>query len=340
MATRWLDRSLLAVSVVVSAALFLPGLWIGVSWANGPAGDLPMLPICLAFLAGWRLGLPESVAAAIALALATTAGDLHDALVPMVVFVAPPWAIGRVMQSRARLAAQLAARSAELEREREAYAREAVRYERARIARDLHDIVAHNLSMIVVQAAAGRRALATDAAVAAASLRHIQGGARSAEAEIEQLVELLGDSGPERGSGDLAQLDELVRRTAATGLSVTCGFSGAPDRVPAVVADVAFRVVQEGITNSLKHAPSAAIRVRVAASVSELTVAVENDPAEPTPSHAESLATFGGGFGLPGLRERVDQLGGTLEAAPTPAGGWRLVAHVPTAATARSPAQP
>lgn len=322
---RWLDRHLPVVSIAVSAALFVPGLVIGPSWANALPDALLLLPVALAFLLGWRTDPPGSAVAAVVVALGATAGDFKDAIVPMLVFSAPPWTVGRIMRSRAALSAQLAQRAAELEREREAFARESMRYERTRIARDLHDIVAHNLTMIVIQAAAGRRALAEDPAVAAESLHNIEGGAQSAEVEIEQLVELLGDDGRKRGGG-LSQLDELVRRAAKTGLSVTYSFAGNHERVPPDVAEIAYRVVQEAITNAMKHASGAAIRVEIKTSPAELTLVVENDAPD---RDRELLAGAGGGYGLAGLRERIAHLHGTLDAAPTATGGWRLVACVP-----------
>jgi signal transduction histidine kinase len=326
---RWLDRHLLAVAIILSGAVFVPGLIIGPSWSNSLPDALILLPVALSFLVGWRTELPGSAVGLVALAFSITAGDFSDALVPMIVFATPPWVMGRVMRSRAGLSAQLSERAQQLELEREAFARESVRYERARIARDLHDVVAHNLSMIVVQAAAGRRAIAQAPEIAADSLLHIQGGAQSARLEIAQLVELLGDEHPERERGDgLSQLDELVRRAAAGGLAVTYSFSGGREHVSIELADLAYHVVQEGITNALKHAPRSVIAVDVAAGRTELTVAVVNDRPE---DEAEPLAETGGGFGLSGLRERVAVLHGTLESGPTAGGGWRLSARVPSA---------
>jgi len=229
------------------------------------------------------------------------------------------------MRSRTQLAAELAARAQELEREQKAYAREAVRYERARIARDLHDIVAHNLSMIVIQAGAGRRALTTSPATAADSLAHIEGGAQQAELEIESLIELLGRDGSHAEGGGLQMLDELVRRAAATGLSVTYRLSGTHDTVPLELAQAAYHVIQEGITNALKHAPGAPITVAVHTSASRLTITVENGP----PSDAGAgLQDAGASYGIDGLRRRLRDTGGLLRAGPRADGGWRLEAEL------------
>lgn len=323
---RLLDRWLLAATACVSVGLLVPGLVLGASWWNSLPNALLLLPISLSFLVGWRLDLPSAVAGLLALALAITGGQLSTLLVSTAVFIAPAWGIGRVMRSRTQLSVLLAERSAELEREREAFADESVRYERMRIARDLHDVVAHNLSMIVVQAAAGRRTFDQHPERAAETLRNIQAGAQAAGLEVVQLVSMLDDHGHDADGGTgLRRLDELIRSAVASGLSVTYVFAGGGDRIAADCAEVAYRVVQEGITNALKHAPGSAITVDVKADGTELCVAVEND------SHRDDfvpLAGSGGSFGLAGLRERVSSAGGTLEAGPTESGGWRLAASL------------
>jgi signal transduction histidine kinase len=244
----------------------------------------------------------------------------------MWVFAVPPWAAGKVMRSRTQLAAELSVRAEELEREQDAYAREAVRYERARIARDLHDIVAHNLSMIVVQAGAGRRALDTSPATAAESLNHIESGAHQAELEIDSLIELLSRDGLHPQGGGLRMLSELVERAAATGLSVTYRLSGADDSVSSELAHAAYHVVQEGITNALKHAAGAPITVAVHTSGSRLTITVDNGPPSDT---SPGLEDTGGTYGIDGLRDRLRPLGGSVQAGLRTNGGWRLQAELP-----------
>ena len=319
------DRRPLAASLVVGAAFFVPGVLIGPRWWNSLPEVLLLLLVILAYAVGAQLDGVASYIGLIAIALALSAGDLSDP-VSIVVFAVPAWVAGRVVQSRTRLAQQLAERARELEQEREAFAREAVRFERARIARDLHDVVAHNVSMIVVQAGAGRRALASDPATAAEALRHIEGGAHQAELEIGQLVGLLGSDRPRSDGGGLGSLDELVRRAAAAGLSVSYRFSGAYDDLPAELSDVAYSVAQEGITNALKHASGAPIDVSVHGGGSALSITVEN---ERSGSAQSGLEDAGGAYGIAGLRDRLRSVGGTLEAGPTNAGGWRLTAQLP-----------
>jgi signal transduction histidine kinase len=321
------SRLPLATSLVVGAAFFLPGVLIGPRWWNSLPEVLVLVGVIVAYTVGAQLDGVASYVGLIAMVLALSAGDLSDP-VSIFVFTVPAWVAGRVMQSRNLLARQLAQRAQELEQEREAFAREAVRFERARIARDLHDVVAHNVSMIVVQAGAGRRALASDPDTAAEALRHIEGGAHQAELEIGQLVDLLGNDHPRSNGGGLGPLDELVRRAAATGLSVSYRFSGSYDDVPGEVADIAYSVVQEGITNALKHGSGAPIDVSVHSGNRTVSITVENGP----PSSVQSgLEDAGGTYGIVGLRDRLCSVGGTLEAGPTSAGGWRLMAQLPRA---------
>jgi signal transduction histidine kinase len=314
------------IALTFAVAGCVPGVVLGSRWENAIPPSLVLAFVILAYTAGTDLDGAPSVLGMVALAFGNGLGDVSASIASMWVLTIPPWAAGKVMRSRTQLAAELAVRAEELEREQDAYAREAVRYERARIARDLHDIVAHNLSMIVVQAGAGRRALDTSPATAAASLRHIESGAQQAELQIDSLAELLGGDGSHSKSGGLQMLGELVQEASATGLSVTYRLSGAHDSVPDELAEVAYRVTQEGITNALKHAPGAPITVAVHASTPSLTIAVDNGPPSDT---SPGLEDTGGAYGLRGLRDRLQPIGGSLRAGPTRDGGWRLEAELP-----------
>jgi signal transduction histidine kinase len=320
------QRRPIAWALTFSAACLIPGIIIGARWWNAPSDSQLLTITILAYTVGSRTDGITAVIGLVALCVGSSGGGFSDPIV-LFVFNVPAWVAGTAMRSRTRLTAQLADRAQELDREREAYAQEAVRYERARIARDLHDIVAHNLSMIVIQAGAGRRALSSDPATAAESLRHIQGGAAQAELEIAQLLDLLEGHQATTDSTGLRAVDELVRRAAATGLAVSYAFSGDHIEVSPALADAAFHVTQEGITNALKHAPGAPISVAVHAAADGLSVVVENGRARDTPT---GLQETGGTHGLAGLRDRVAAAGGDLRAGPTPEGGWRLAAEMPT----------
>ncbi len=320
----------LFITLALSVALFVPGVFLGARWQNAIPATLLIGFVIIAYTAGAEIDGKWSVVALIALAVGNTTGELSSDLVSVVVFTVPPWVAGKVVRSRSQLGQQLAARADELEQEQEAYVREAVRYERARIARDLHDIVAHNLSMIVVQAGAGRRALDDNPETATESLTHISAGAKQAELEIESLMSLVGRQDVNGDGPGLQMLDDLIRRAAATGLSVTYRLSGAHDSVPPALAQAAYRVTQEGITNALKHAPGAQITVAVEATPSALKITIENGPALDSDGGSldAGLGDSGGGYGITGLRRRLEPTGGSLTAGPTADGGWSLQAEL------------
>ena len=219
------------------------------------------------------------------------------------------------------MAEQLAERARELEEEREAHAALSVRYERARIASELHDIVAHAISVMVVQASAGQRLAAHDPDATAEAFDAIAGAARQAEQDMGRLVALLGDEQAIGPAPDLAMVEEIVARAAGSGLDVTLRLKGDREGLPAPLVEIAYRIVQEALTNALRYAAGAAVTVLVHGDRDALTVTVENGPAE----REATLAGTGTGNGLLGLRERIGDCGGTLSAGPTP--GWWLAPH-------------
>jgi signal transduction histidine kinase len=248
----------------------------------------------------------------------------HDSGVPALLLPAAGWGAGRALREREEVARRLAERVRELEEEREAHAALAVRYERARIASELHDIVAHAISVMVVQASAGQRLAAHDPDGTAETFEAIAGAARQAEEDMGRLVALLGDDRPPGAAPDLALVEELVARAGGSGLDVTLRLEGDREGLAPELAQAAYRVVQEGLTNALRYASGARVAVLVRGDRDELVVQVENGPA---PGDA-NLAGAGTGNGLTGLRERLAAVGGRLDAGPTPAGGWRLSARI------------
>ncbi|GIE30630.1 two-component sensor histidine kinase [Actinoplanes italicus] len=241
--------------------------------------------------------------------------------VPLLVFSLPGFLAGTVLRARRETASQLAARGRELEEERELYADLALRHERARIAAELHDIVGHAISVMIIQAAAGQRLVDRDPERTRETFTAIAESARQGRGDLQRLVDLLG--GGDAGNPDLALIDEVVTRAARSGLDVACRFENRPGTVAAPVAHLAFRVVQESITNALRHASGAAVRVTVGGSSETLVVRVENAPA----TALDHLP--GTGRGLTGLRERIQQLGGRLTAGPAGDGGWTVEARLP-----------
>jgi signal transduction histidine kinase len=256
-------------------------------------------------LAPLRLGVAMACVPAAVLAVAGLQ------IVPLLLVTLVPWAAGRLLRSRRELVQALAERNRALEAEREALAELAVRQERARIARELHDIVAHHLAVIVIQAGAGRLEASTD------RFEGIGTAGREALAELDRLAELLQADHP-------ADLEALVGQARAAGVPLEY----TPAELPAALRDVAYRVVQEALTNAMKHAAGSAVTVRLAVAAGSVEVEVRDAGAAAAPSE---LAVSGAGLGLAGMRERVEAVGGRLDAGPVN-GGWRVLARLPTSA--------
>ena len=204
----------------------------------------------------------------------------------------------------------------------------ALRHERARIASELHDIVGHAISVMVIQAAAGQRLVDSDPAQAKEAFAAISESARQGTEDLEQLIKLLGGSADDIAGGpDLSLVDEVVTRAARSGLDVSCRFEGDRDRVAAPVAHLAFRVVQESLTNALRYAPGSEVRIVISVDETErsLAVRVENDHTV----HGDTTLA-GTGRGLVGLRERIQTLGGQFDAGRTHHGGWAVEARLPS----------
>lgn len=250
-----------------------------------------------------------------------------DSWVAATMFTVPAFAAGTALRLRDETAHELALRAEELESERELFGQIALRHERARIASELHDIVGHAISVMVIQAAAGQRLVEADPARAKAAFAAISESARQGSKDLERLVQLLGGGVTNSGAGtDLSLVDEVVARASRSGLNVTCRFEGDRERVPDPAAHLAFRVVQESLTNALRYAPCADVRIVISVGdgASSLAVRVENGCA----GEADT-ALAGTGRGLVGLRERIHALGGQFTAGPTRVGGWAVEARLP-----------
>jgi signal transduction histidine kinase len=179
---------------------------------------------------------------------------------------------------------------------------------------------------MVVQANAGERMASIDPQRAAEAFTSISEAASQAEEEISRLVEMLEDSSPAAPSAGLRIVEELVSRVRASGLNISCQVSGDIDDITTEGADGAYRLVQEGITNAMKHAPGAPLEITVKGHKDELEVRVVNGPGRRAFSGLEKA---GGNNGLAGMRERIVQCGGTLDAAATPDGGWHVTGRLP-----------
>lgn len=211
-----------------------------------------------------------------------------------------------------------------------AAARHARDLERARLARELHDVVAHQLSAIAVQAGAARLAAAGDPQASAAAIAAIERQARGGLTELNQLVRELqptGDDGPDTSQQPrLGDIPELIKRAAESGLRVQLRVDGDPRPLPAAVELAGYRVVQEGLTNTIRYAAGAAVAVRLAYRDDGIMVEVTDDG----PGPADGTAPIqGGGVGLAGLRERARLLGGQLEAGSAAERGFAVRAFLP-----------
>lgn len=329
----------MAMGALLGIAPYLPdAAWLGAAGlmlTAFPLGQFPggngspavyLLVAAHALAAGRHCGRARGIAAVVALVATGVAAAVHvnDAFVVFTFIPVAAWGAGTALRERSLVAAALAERVRELEDEREAYADLSVRYERARVASELHDIVAHAISVMVVQATAGQRLAHRDAAATAETFQVIGDAARQAEREMALLVKLLADDAHPGGTPDLDLVGELVDRAAGSGLHVTLTLEGERAGVSPDGAHLVYRTVQEGLTNALRYAAGAEVAVRVAGDAEGLHVEVRNGPA----TGETSLAGTGTGNGLRGLRERIEGYGGVLEAGPD-GRGWRVAARLP-----------
>jgi signal transduction histidine kinase len=232
-----------------------------------------------------------------------------------------------VVRSRRAVAEEVRQRADRLEREREEHARQVAAQERLRIARELHDIVAHKLSIVVVQAQAAQRV--EDPARVRGLMVTVEETGRSALEEMRRLLGALRPSldehelPPPEPQPGLAALDSLLDQVRAAGLPVTLTRSGDPTPLPDAVDLSAYRIVQEALTNVLKHAGPANACIRLSYAEDRVEIAVVDD------GRGGSSSLPGSGQGLTGMRERASLLRGALEAGPQPGGGFRVHVTLP-----------
>jgi signal transduction histidine kinase len=249
--------------------------------------------------------------------------------------LAGAWVLGDRARVQRALAAELAERAARLERERAAEARRAVAEERTRIARELHDVVAHHVSMMVVQAEAGPVAVERDPARAAGAFEAIAATGRQALVEMRRLLGVLrGDGEPASSLAPqpgLAQVPTLVEQVGRAGLEVELVVEGTEAALPPGIDLSAYRIVQEALTNALRHGASGQARVLVRYGERDLELQIHNgvESASGRRQGASDRQVRRSGRGLLGMRERVRLFGGELRAGPGPGGGFTVDARLP-----------
>jgi signal transduction histidine kinase len=248
-----------------------------------------------------------------------------------VVLLAGVAAVGWPVRSRTQRVDDLEQEALDLERAREEQAREAVARERARIARELHDVVSHSISVIAIQAQAVQRRLGPGHEKEVEDLRAVESTARQAMVEMRRLLGVLradGESLPLAPQPGLSQLPALVDRAAKAGLHVEVTTTGTPAVLPAGLDLTAYRVVQEALTNTLKHAAARTASVRLGYAVGELRLTVEDDGTGGRDG-AAATASSGQGHGLIGMAERVSFYGGQLRSGPLDGRGFRVDVRLP-----------
>ena len=265
--------------------------------------------------------------------ISLSAGIIVNLAVMVITFLA-----GRTVRARREASAALAERALAAEANQQAHAEQAVAEERRRIARELHDVVAHHVSVIGVMSTGARRMLHRDPAAADEALATIEQTSRTTLRELRRLLFVLRSESAQADDADglsptpgLSGLRTLVDQVCEAGLSTSLRVDGEVDVVDPGVALTAYRIVQEALTNSLKHAGPARAEVRLSADGRELTIEVFDTGRGP---HTRTLTADGvtpgtSGHGLLGMRERVAVYGGTLRTGPRPGGGFRVHARIP-----------
>jgi signal transduction histidine kinase len=327
----WRRRSPAVVLVVI--ALFQ--MWMEVINATGPdwMGVLVAAYTLGAYRSGrllWRLGALAVLTVTGFVVVGVLHGDApwQAMLSAPVVFVAAI-VLGDNVRRRRERVAELAERAERAERERMLLAQQHVLDERARIARELHDVVAHSVSLMVIQAAAARRQLANDPAKAEIALATVEETGRTAMQEMRRILGVLRDdteSSSRTPQPGLAAIEALA--DTAPDLPVHVSFEGDVAGIPPGVELNAYRIVQEALTNVRRHAGAVQrVQVSVARNNGTLTVEVDDD------GRGAAAASSPGGFGITGMRERVAAFDGRLTTGPRAGGGWRVRAVFPVDAT-------
>lgn len=298
---------------------------------NGPGQPLPYAGLIALYTVAalcplrQRLWVAALVAALIAPSVALNTQDVREMLFSFLVFGAA-YAFGRLTHTRQAYTAAVEERAAQLERANRIEAEQAAARERARIAREMHDILSHAVSIMIVQAEAGPLAVRAAPERAEAAFEAISETGRDAMVQLRRMLGVLREApeSPRRPQPGLAELPDLIGRVASGGPDVTYGTTGAPRALPPDLETALYRITQEALTNAVKHARADRISVHLAYEEDELTLTVTDDGRGPGAASGP-----GTGHGLIGITERAAAHGGTAWAGAGPDGGFRVRASLP-----------
>jgi signal transduction histidine kinase len=301
---------------------------------TNPEGEFSVLLslVLVSFTVGAETDPPISYAGLLVVLVPFVAASIEAGLVPSdvaaaMVFLVGPWVVGTVLRQRSVSAEEAVSRAAQLERDRAAAEAAAVEAERTRIARELHDIVSHSISVVTIQTQAVRRRLGPEQAKEAEDLAAVEATAREALAEMRRLFGVLrggGESASLAPQPGLAELPRLVEKAATGDVDVRLEVAGEPYELPPGADLAAYRIAQEGLTNALRHSAATAVRVLLRYGPQQVTVEVVDDGRGTATADPRSA-----GHGLVGVRERVALYDGEVELTDEPGGGVRLRATIP-----------
>jgi signal transduction histidine kinase len=276
------------------------------------------------------------LAGVVVISTVSDSGSLESVLGSWALIGCLPFAAGRTLATRSALTRQLERVAVGLREEQELRARSAAAQERGRMARELHDVIAHGVSVMVVQTSGARRVAALDLAAAGEALRVVESAGREALVELRRTVGVLrrgSDEHADAAAPRVSQLDALLERSRAAGLVVEVQVAGELGVLSPALDLVAYRLVQEALTNSIRHAGPTRAEVSIVVGTDELELRVSDDGRGP----ARQMGGGGSGHGLLGMGERVKLYGGELRTGPRAAGGFEVSARIPLNGISPSP---